>query len=51
MARLERYGLVKDWTVKGEFGNGGSYDTAVNFFDIPAGKAGVKLSISPPWAR
>lgn len=51
MTRCQRQGLVKDWTVTVEWGPRGEFDTQVKFFDIPASRAGVKLSLSPPWAR
>jgi len=51
MTRCQRQGLVKDWTVEAEYGTRGEYKTLVKFFDIPASKADVRLSIAPPWAR
>lgn len=51
MTRCERQGLVKNWSVEAESGGKGEYETLVKFFDIPASKVDVRLSISPPWAR
>jgi hypothetical protein len=51
MTRCQRQGLVKDWTVTVERGSHGEYETLVKFFDIPASKAGARLSLAPPWAR
>jgi hypothetical protein len=52
MTRMQRQGLIRPgWKVETFLGPDGEIQTAVEFFDIPASKAGVRYSLAPPWAR